>query len=110
MLLMRFAVPSAVATVSGIGLDLMGNILPAWWPDAPHYVWTGLFVMSSIMIAAFPAWLIWAGVQRFRGMGETGPAELAYLRHKDSELGPAIIEMSRKSAWGKCDRAKVLEN
>ena len=69
MLLPRFAVPAAVATVSGIGLDLMGNILPAWWPDAPHYVWTGLIWISGAMIAAFPIWLIWAVVCWFQSRG-----------------------------------------
>jgi hypothetical protein len=55
----RFAVPAFVATIAGIGLDLMGNILPQAWPDAPHYVWTILLAISFLMISAFPIWLFW---------------------------------------------------
>jgi hypothetical protein len=51
-------VPVGIATVAGIGLDLMTNMLTPYWPDAPHWVFAGLFYLgSALTFLPTMAWL-----------------------------------------------------
>src|SRR5712692_6082107 len=73
----RFAVPAFIASIAGIGLDLMGNTLAQYWPDAPSYIWASLFWMSVMMIAAFPIWAVWATCAHFLGLSKTNDPRLS---------------------------------
>jgi hypothetical protein len=72
----KFAVPAFVATIAGIGLDLMGNTLAQFWPNAPALVWSILFYASLIMILAFPVWVAWTWGRHLLGRTQTASAEI----------------------------------
>jgi hypothetical protein len=53
----KFAIPAFIATMAGIGIDVMSNMLQPYWPDAPHWVFGFLFWLGFALTAIpLPLW------------------------------------------------------
>jgi hypothetical protein len=109
----HFAIPAAISTVAGVGIDMVGNSLDHFWPDAPHWLWNAIFVLGTVMMMAFPLWaagcfLSWLFVRWRTIAGERRRRADSYLSDLDSELGSAIRQMVWRSAWAKWYAAQCL--
>jgi hypothetical protein len=84
--------------------ELVRHFVDTQHPSLPWWV-------SLILIAAgYPIYISPAIWKRLRRSKSPEARELEYLRHKDSELGTAIIEMTWLAAWGKWYAARELAN
>jgi hypothetical protein len=84
----NFAVPAAIATLCGIGINVVGNSLQEVWPNAPHLVWLIIFIFGVLMTMALPIWLIWEFVFPVVGLRPT-PAEMIAMAPNQSNSGSA---------------------
>lgn len=59
-------VPAGLATSAGIGMDLTANMLPTYWPQAPHAL-IGFLLFSGIglTVVPLPAWALYRLAQHF---------------------------------------------
>jgi len=63
-------IPTSIATLAGFGLSQMTNVLQPYWPDAPHWVFAGIFLSGAALVfVPFPAWLIWLGWKNGKNFG-----------------------------------------
>ena len=68
--------------------------------------WWASVILIAVGVPIYQAPAIWKYLRGAATTAELIP--LQYLRHRNSELGPAIIEMAYKSAWGRWFAAQHL--
>jgi hypothetical protein len=68
----RFVIPAAIGAAAGGGLGLATNVMPSYWPNAPHWLlgilfWGGLCV-TIVPIASILLWHLFARKRRIYGI------------------------------------------
>jgi hypothetical protein len=55
-------IPAGIFTAAGLGIGQMTNVLPQYWPQAPHWVYAFLFWSGAALTTIpLPSWLVWLG-------------------------------------------------
>ena len=97
---------------------LLDNALFDWFTDYLDKHWhikeadliasVSSYVIPLLLSALVVAFVYWLARQPTVAETHEQPAKLTYLGAPDYELGPAIIEMARGSAWGRWFAAREL--
>jgi len=105
--IVRWTVATIISAVC-----LMLGFAPAQWLAAiigepPDWLVHPLTRLAIILMGV----VVVGAILLYRGIKKTPTAKLTYLSaHRDYDLGPAIIEMAHRSAWGKWFAARELVN
>lgn len=109
------AAGALVVAIASISPKEAGSNIAAWakvfgletpqWLAVPSADTWGIWI-GSILVCVAIVWFTWPIVRSHRSATEG--TKLTYLRARDYELGPAIIQMAFKSAWGKWYAARDL--
>jgi hypothetical protein len=101
------AVPAAVASLAGIGLDLVGNSLDHTWPGAPHWLWAAITIVGLVMTFAFPMWLAWKYVFPLIGFRRPRKADEEAIepdRQRQDNERRALIANAREFVVKACEK------